>query len=143
MCAGNGYVMEMLNQGELQVYSSSLTPASAVVPLDTVMGLTTQGWSGGGDIMCQYDYSNGGHWFITQIVSTTTEASGGPFAGCFAGLLDGCLEGIAVSATSNPMGAYNVYFVNPNAANNDPGKGYLLNDFAKTGTTKRRLPDVL
>jgi len=136
LCAGNGYVMETLNQGELQVYSSSLTPVSAVVPLDTVMGLTTQGWSSGGDIMCQYDYSNGGHWFITQMVSTTTEASGGPFAGCFAGLLDGCLEGIAVSATSNPMGAYNVYFYNPNAANGDPGKGYLLNDFAKTATTR-------
>ncbi len=29
LCAGNGYVMETLNQGELQVYSSSLTPVSA------------------------------------------------------------------------------------------------------------------
>jgi hypothetical protein len=86
--------------------------------------------------MCQYDYGNGGHWFITQIVSTSPEASGGPFVGCFAGVPDSCLEGIAVSATNNPMGAYNVYFVNPNAANNDPGKGYLLNDFAKTATTR-------
>ena len=136
LCAGNGYVMEALNQGELQVYSSYLTPASGVVSLDTLMGLTTKGWSSGGDIMCQYDYGNGGHWFVTQMVSTNNETSGGPFAGCFAGVLDSCLEGIAVSATSNPMGAYNVYFFNPNAANNDPGKGYLLNDFAKTATTK-------
>lgn len=136
LCAGNGYVMELLNQGELQVYGSDLAPVSGVVSLDTLMGLTAQGWSSGGDIMCQYDYGNGGHWFITQFVSTTTEASGGPFAGCFVGVLDTCLEGLAVSATNNPMGAYNVYFVDPNAVNNDPGKGYLLNDFVKTAATR-------
>jgi len=136
LCAGNGYVMEIANQGELQVYHSDLTVASGVASLDTFMGLTPKGWSSGGDIMCQYDYNSGGHWFVTEMVSTNTEASGGPFTGCFAGALNGCLEGIAVSATSNPMGTYNVYFFNPNAANNDPGKGYLLNDFAKTATTK-------
>ena len=31
-------------------------------------------------------YNNGGHWFFTEIVSTSSEASGGPFAGCFAAL---------------------------------------------------------
>jgi hypothetical protein len=136
LCAGNGYVMEIVNQAQLRVYKADLTPASGVVPLDSVMGLTARGWSSGGDIMCQYDYGNGGHWFITQFVSTNEEASGGPFTGCFAGALDGCLEGIAVSATDDPMGAYNVYFFNPNAANNDPGKGYLLNDYAKIATTR-------
>ncbi len=136
LCAGNGYVMEIVNQGELQVYKSDLTPASGVVPLDTFMGLAANGWSSGGDIMCQYDYGNGGHWFVTQMVSTTTETSGGPFAGCFAGVLDSCLEEIAVSATNDPMGSYNVYFFDPNSVNNDPGKGYLLNDYAKTATTK-------
>jgi len=99
------------------------------------MGLTAAGWSSGGDISCLYDSGNGGHWFITEFVSTNTEASGGPFTGCFAGVLNSCLEGIAVSATSNPMGSYNVYFFNPNAVNNDPGKGYLLNDFAKIAST--------
>jgi hypothetical protein len=136
LCAGDGYVMEVLNQGELQVYSSGLTAVSGVVPLDTLMGLTAKGWSGGGDIMCQYDYAYGGHWFVTEFVSTNTEASGGPFTGCFVGVLDSCLEGIAVSVTSNPMGAYYVYFFNPNAVNSDPGKGYLLNDFVKTGLTR-------
>jgi hypothetical protein len=136
LCAGNGYVMEVLNQGELQVYGSGLAPVSGVVSLDTFMGLTAMGWSSGGDIMCQYDYANGGHWFVTEFVSTSTEASGGPFAGCFAGVLDSCLEGIAVSVTSNPMGSYYVYFFNPNAVNSDPGKGYLLNDFVKTGVTR-------
>jgi hypothetical protein len=147
LCAGNGYVMEIENQGELQVYNSNLRPVSGIIGLDTLMGLTSLGWSSGGDIMCQYDSSNGGHWFITQIVSTSTEASGGPFSGCFGALVDGCREGIAVSKTSNPLGPYYVYFLDPNKVNNDPGSianpyptssdaGVLLNDFAKTATTR-------
>jgi len=135
LCAGNGYVMEVENQGELQVYNSKLAPVSGVVSLDSVMGLTALGWSSGGDIMCGYDGGNGGHWFITEIVSASTEASGGPFNGCFAGILDTCYEGIAVSTTNDPMGSYNVYFLNANTVNSDPGQGYLLNDFAKTATT--------
>jgi len=139
LCAGNGYVVEPLNQGEVQVFNSALSPVSGVIPLDSLMGLTAKGWSSGGDIMCQYDYANGGHWFITQFVSTTPEAAGGPFAGCFVGLLDGCREGIAVSVTNNPMGAYYVYFLDPNKVNSDPGAGYLLNDYAKTATTRDAL----
>ncbi len=151
LCAGGGYVMESLNQGEVQVYSeSTLAPVSGAVSLDTLMGLTSLGWSSGGDVMCQYDAANGGHWFVTQFVSSTSEASGGPFAGCFAGVYDTCYEGIAVSATSNPMGAYNVYFLNADTVNNDLGsnskpdcimhvgcfKGVLLNDYAKTALTR-------
>jgi hypothetical protein len=131
--------MEVENQGELQVYNNNLKPVSGVVSLDSLMGLTTLGYSSGGDIMCQYDYDNGGHWFITEIVSATPEGpapSEGPFTGCFAGVLDTCYEGIAVSVTSNPMGAYNVYFLNANAVNSDPGAGYLLNDYAKIGLTR-------
>jgi hypothetical protein len=135
LCAGNGYVMEPENQGEMQVFNSALKPVSGVISLDSIMGLTARGWSSGGDIMCQYDYANGGHWFITQIVSASSEKSGGPFAGCFAGALNTCYEGIAVSVTSNPMGAYYVYFLNANAVNTDPGVGHFLNDFAKTATT--------
>jgi hypothetical protein len=128
--------MEVLNLGELQVYDSSLRPVSGVVTLESLMGLTAQGWSSGGDPMCVYDYDNGGHWIVTQIVSTNTFASGGPFTNCFVGGLNGCLEGIAVSVTNNPMGAYNVYFLNPNAVNSDPGVGQLLNDYAKIATTR-------
>jgi hypothetical protein len=148
LCAGNGYVMESLNQGEVQLYSSySLKPVSGITSLDTLMGLTSLNWSSGGDIMCQYDYSNGGHWFITEIVSATSESSGGPFAGCFAAVPGTCYEGIAASVTSNPMGAYNVYFLAADKVNSDPGSianpsptssdaGVLLNDYAKTATTK-------
>lgn len=149
LCANSQYVMEILNIGELQVYSAStLQPVSkGFTTLDNLMGLAShgaKGWSSGGDIMCQFDYSNGGHWIVTEIVSATPEkplssTSGpGPFQGCFVGAPNTCLEGIAVSATSNPLGAYNVYFLNPDKVNNDPGasSGLLLNDFAKIGTTK-------
>jgi hypothetical protein len=139
LCANNQYVMEVVNVGQVQVYSpNDLTPVSATVSLDNLMGLPSQGasgWSSGGDIQCNYDYGNGGHWFITEFVSTTPEPLG-VFSGCFAGTLDSCREGIAVSVTNNPMGAYNVYFLDPNKVNNDPGAGYLLNDFAKQGTTQ-------
>jgi hypothetical protein len=153
LCAGNGYVIESVNQGEMQVFHSDLTPASNVIALDSLMGLTAKGWSSGGDIMCQYDSGNGGHWFITQIVSATsdTPSVGGPFGGCFAAVPDTCYEGIAVSVTNDPAGSYFVYFLNANTVNNDPGSdavpacyndgafcftGILLNDYAKTATTR-------
>ena len=40
-------------------------------------------WSIGGDPSCLYDSSNGGHWFITEIVSASPESAGGAFTGCF------------------------------------------------------------
>ncbi len=136
MCAGNGYVMEIVNPNALRVFHSNLATASADISLDSLMGLTQAGYSSGGDVQCLYDQGYGGHWFVIEIVSTNSEASGGTFAGCFAGVLDGCLEGIAVSVTNDPTGAYNVYFLNPNAVNIDPGAGYLLNDYAKIATTQ-------
>jgi len=136
LCTGNGYVMQVENIGQVQVFNTALAPVSGVIPLDTIMGLTAKGWSSGGDIMCQYDYANGGHWFITQFVSASPESAGGTFAGCFAAVIDTCYEGIAVSVTNNPMGAYYVYFLNPNAVNSDMGVGYFLNDFTKTATTR-------
>jgi hypothetical protein len=148
LCANNEYVVETLNVGILQVYdASNLQPVSPVVSLDDLMGLPSQGtsgWGSGGDIMCTYDYSNGGHWFITEFVSTTPEPQS-PFSGCFAGVPDTCREGIAVSVTSNPMGAYNVYFLDPNTVNCDPGSAcgpagasgsQILNDYAKIGSTE-------
>jgi hypothetical protein len=162
LCANNQYTMEILNIGNLQVYStSSLNPVTnGYVTLDNLMGLANHlsstygvmGWSSAGDIMCNYDAANGGHWYITEIVSATPEApqtsagQPGPFQGCFVGVADTCMEGLAVSTTSNPMGSYNVYFFNPEVVNNDPGSdktpdrfgltGVLLNDFAKQGTTR-------
>jgi hypothetical protein len=149
LCANSQYAVEILNIGELQVYSAStLQPVSkGFTTLDNLMGLAShgaKGWSSAGDISCLFDYSNGGHWIITEIVSATPEkplvkgGQPGPFQGCFVAVPFTCLEGIAVSATSNPMGSYNVYFFNPDNVNNDPGatSGVLLNDFAKIGTTR-------
>ena len=142
LCAGNGFAMESINLGEIQVFDgSTLNPASSPMSLDSLMDLTAKGWSSGGDIMCLYDPDNGGHWFITEFVSTNTEASGGPFTGCFAGTFDSCREGMAVSSGSDPLtSTWNIYFLDPNAlSSTDPGAGYLLNDFAKMGNTRDAL----
>jgi hypothetical protein len=155
LCANNQYVIEILNIGIVQVYRpSNLQPIpNGFATLDGIMDLQshpssigpagTMGWSSAGDIQCLYDSQNGGHWLITEIVSTTPETpvtstnQPGPFQGCFVGAPDSCREGIAVSVTSNPMGSYNVYFLDPNHVNGDPGTatGQILNDFAKQGTT--------
>jgi hypothetical protein len=136
LCAGNGYVVESNNVGEILIFNTELERLSSVIPLDTLMGLTSRGWSSGGDISCYYDYDNGGHWFFTEFVSSTSEASGGPFTGCFAGVPNTCYEGIAVTVGSNPFGPYNVYFLNANYNPFEPGYPSLLNDFAKISTTQ-------
>jgi hypothetical protein len=135
LCAGNGYVVETNNIGEMKVFDTALNSQSSTIPLDTVMGLTSKGWSSGGDPSCEFDPSNGGHFFITEIVSASPEQSGGPFAGCFAAAADSCYEGIAVSQGSNPLGPYYVYYAKANYNPSEPGYPYLLNDFAKIGLT--------
>jgi hypothetical protein len=141
LCAAAGQVMELTNDGVVQVFNSNLEPVSNQASLDALMGLTQLGWSSGGDPFCLYDPDNGGHWFISEIVSTNSEASGGPFTGCFPGVLDTCREGIAVSTTSNALTTgWNIYFLDPNQMSpNDPGAGYLLNDYAKLGNTTNAL----
>ncbi len=136
LCAGNGSVVETNNIGEILVYNTALHRQSAPIPLDTVMGLTARGYSSGGDPSCEFDSSNGGHWFFTQIVSANPEAAGGAFTGCFAGVARGCLEGIAVSQGSSPFGPYNVYFLNADYNPAEPGYPSLLNDFAKISVTR-------
>jgi len=136
LCAGNGYVVENNNLGEVLIFNTALQRKSAVISMDTMMGLTSRNWSSGGDISCTYDYGNGGHWFFTEFVSASSEASGGPFSGCFAAAPGSCYEGIAVTTGNNPFGPYNVYFVNADYNPAEPGYPYLLNDFAKIGTTQ-------
>jgi len=136
LCAGNGSVVEDNNLGEILIFNPRLQRKSSVIPLDTLMGLTSRGWSSGGDISCAYDYSNGGHWFFTQFVSATSEADGGTFAGCFAAVANDCYEGIAVTTGSNPFGPYNVYFLHADYNPAEPGYPYLLNDFAKIAVTR-------
>jgi hypothetical protein len=141
MCAGNGYVMEGINIGDIQVFNANVRAVSGITTFDTLMGLTALGDSSGGDPMCIYDPQNGGHWFLEEIVSISSEANGGTFAGCFAATYDSCREGLAVSTTNNPLAtSWNVYFVDPNKINpGDPGAGYLLNDFSKLGNSRDAL----
>jgi hypothetical protein len=136
ICAGNGFVVETNNLGEILIFNKDLKRVSPVIPLDTIMGLTGRGWSSGGDISCAYDYDNGGHWFFTEFVSASTEASGGPFSGCFAPTANSCYEGIAVTVGSDPYGPYNVYFASADYNPAEPGYPYLLNDFAKIAVTR-------
>jgi hypothetical protein len=136
LCAGNGHIVEDNNIGEILVFNTALQRRSRVISLDTLMGLTAKGWSSGGDPSCEYDSDNGGHWFFTEIVSSSSEASGGPFSGCFAAVEHSCYEGIAVSKGSSPFGPYNAYFLNANFNPSEPGYPYLLNDFAKISVTR-------
>jgi hypothetical protein len=136
LCAGNGYVVEANNLGEILVFDTALRRASAVIPLDTLMGLTSRGWSSGGDISCVYDHDNGGHWFFTEIVSASSETEEGAFGGCFAAVASTCYEGIAVTNGSDPFGPYSVYFLNADYNPREPGYPYLLNDFAKIAVTR-------
>jgi hypothetical protein len=136
LCAGNGFVVETNNIGEILVFNTALKRLSAPIPLDTLMGLTGLGFSSGGDPSCVYDPSNGGHFFFTEIVSATSEASGGTFAGCFAGVANTCNEGIAVTDGNNPFGPYHVYFSNADYNPAEPGYPSLLNDFAKISVTR-------
>ena len=137
LCAGNGFVTEINNIGEILVFNTALKRKSAPISLDTVMGLGKRHWSSGGDTSCIYDSANGGHWFFTQFVSASPESKGGPFAGCFLGTVaNSCYEGIAVSKGSSPFGPYNVYFLNANYNPAEPGYPFLLNDFAKISVTR-------
>jgi hypothetical protein len=136
LCAGNGYAVEYNNIGEITIFNTALQRVSPVISLDTVMGLTSRGWSSGGDGNCVYDGSNGGHWFIAEIASSTSEASGGTFAGCFDGVANTCHEAIAVTVGSSPFGPYNVYFLNANYNPAEPGYPYLDDDFVHVATTR-------
>ena len=55
LCAGAGYVMEIVNgagSSPLRIWSSNFNTETADIPLDSLMGLTTLGWSSGGDPTC-------------------------------------------------------------------------------------------
>jgi hypothetical protein len=136
LCAGHGYVVEDNNIGEILIFNSALKRVSAVISLDTLMGLTSRNWSSGGDISCLYDASNGGHWFFTEFASASKESAGGAFAGCFGAVANACYEGIAVTKGSSPFGPYNVYFAHADYNPAEPGYPYLLNDFAKIAATR-------
>jgi hypothetical protein len=136
LCAGNGFAVETNNIGEILIFNKALKRASPVISLDAVMGLTKRQWSSGGDPSCLYDPSNGGHWFFTEIVSSSPESKGGAFTGCFGAVANDCYEGIAVTKGSSPFGPYNTYFLSADYNPKEPGTPNLLNDYAKISATR-------
>jgi hypothetical protein len=136
LCAGNGFVVETNNIGEILVFNSALQRKSEPISFDTIMGLDKLGWSSGGDPSCIYDPANGGHWFYTEIVSASPEDAGGAFTGCFSGADNECYEGIAVTDGPSPFGPYHVYFSAADYNPAEPGYPSLLNDFAKISVTR-------
>src|SRR5690242_6970093 len=123
LCAGNGFVVETNNIGEILIFNTALQRKSAPISFDTIMGLTGKNWSSGGDPSCIYD-------------PASPESKGGAFTGCFAGVANQCLEGIAVTDGNNPFGPYHVYFSHADYNPAEPGYPSLLNDFAKISVTR-------
>src|SRR5262249_11437057 len=89
-----------------------------------------------GDPTCVFDSANGGHWVISQFVSKSPGAKGGPFARCFPPPAKTCPESIAVSQGSSPLGPHKVYFLDATFHPKEPGVPFLLNDFAKTSAPR-------
>ena len=136
LCAGNGDVVETNNIGEILVFNQRLKRLSSAIPLETLMGLTGRGWSSGGDPSCIYDYSNGGHWFFTEIVSASSEANGGAFTGCFARRGQWVLRGHRGDRRLEPVRPLQRLLRQRRLQPGRAGYPYLLNDFAKISTTR-------
>ena len=138
LCAGNGSVVEANNIGQILIFNAALGRLSAPISFDRIMGITAKGWSSGGDPSCLYDSANGGHWFFTQFVSASPESAGGPFAGCFVGVPNTCLEGIAV--TDGNISALRVFDIlpTPAAGGLPPARAGLA--AAQTGASLGRVP---
>src|SRR5258708_28499250 len=109
LCAGNGFVAETNNIGEVLVFNQRLHRLSAPIPLDTLMGLTGRGWSSGGDPSCLFDSSNGGHWVFNEIASANNEASGGPVPPRLPPPAQVCSKGLSGDVGSHPVRSPNLY----------------------------------
>ncbi len=110
LCAGNGFVVEMVNLN-LQVFNPNLEPLSGPMVLETFFGETVAFGFGGADVTIQGDPrcywdANTQRWFLSNLVldlSTNT-----------------AWFDIAVSATSSPLGGFNLYSLD-NTDNFNPG----------------------
>jgi hypothetical protein len=99
LCAGNGFVVEMVNLN-LQVFNANLEALSGPMVLETFFNEGIAFGAAGGDVTIQGDPrcywdANTQRWFLSNLVldlSTNT-----------------AWFDIAVSTTSNPLGDFNVY----------------------------------
>jgi hypothetical protein len=99
LCAGNGFVVEMVNLN-LQVFDANLKAVSGPMVLETFFGQGLAfGFSGGdvtiqGDPRCYWD-ANTQRWFLSQLVVDLSNNT--------------AQFNLAVSATSSPLGDFNLY----------------------------------
>jgi hypothetical protein len=106
LCAGNGYVLETINDA-LRVYNTSGSPLTGTIDLNTFLGYPaainrTTGARGPfvTDPSCLYDSATQ-RWFHV-VLTLDVDPATGAFLG--SNHID-----IAVSATSNPTGAWQIY----------------------------------
>ena len=110
LCAGNGYVVEMVNLN-LQVFNANLTALQAPMVLETFFNETRAFGTGGadytiqGDPRCYYD-ANTQRWFLSNLVLDLSNNTS--------------RFDLAVSTTPSPLGAFNLYSLD-NTDNSNPG----------------------
>ncbi|MGH7761738.1 MAG: hypothetical protein ACREOY_10050, partial [Candidatus Dormibacteraceae bacterium] len=108
LCAGNGYVVEMVNLN-LQVFSDNLTALQAPMVLETffneVLAFAAGDVTIQGDPRCYWD-ANTHRWFLSQLVLDLTHNTS--------------RFDLAVSTTSSPLGDFNLYSLD-NTDNSNPG----------------------
>jgi hypothetical protein len=110
LCAGNGYVVEMVNLN-LQVFSDNLTALEAPMVLETFFNESLAFGVRGGDVTIQGDPrcywdANTHRWFLSQLVLDLSNNTS--------------RFDLAVSTTSNPLGDFNLYSLD-NTDNANPG----------------------
>ena len=112
LCVGGGFVLESVNDA-LRVYNRGGTPASGVTSLNQFFTGTSEIIRGKpsvfgpsvGDPRCFYDSATE-RFFVSVYEQTINPATDGGFGTLPTNLL------VAVSQTSDPRGAYNVYQIN-------------------------------
>jgi hypothetical protein len=100
LCAGNGYVFELINS-VVRVYHSSGSPATPVVYLNDFF--QEPGYQFTTDPSCVYD-AGSNRFFATELTLDVDQNTGG--------LTGNNWLDLAVSKTGNPAGGWNVYRIN-------------------------------
>jgi hypothetical protein len=97
LCAGNGYVMEFVNNA-MAIYDKS--GAQLVAPVSSTNALLQPSTAFMSDPRCYYDAATR-HWFYQEFVVGTVNASGQE--------VTPSIQFLAVSLTSDPTGTYDVW----------------------------------
>lgn len=100
LCAGNGFVFEMVNDA-VAVYDSNMNKLTADMSLGPFFGIPID--AGGGDPKCYFD-PDSKQWFATQIAYGAAVGPQGPKAVPF-----DIFVLVAVSMTQDPRLGWNVY----------------------------------